>query len=54
MKEYWLVDPQERTVEVTSLRDGVLETVSLSGAGAIVLSPLLPGLTMAVNDLIAQ
>lgn len=54
VKEYWLVDPQERTVEVTSLRDGVLETVSLSRAGANVHSPLFPGLTMAVNDLIAQ
>lgn len=54
VQEYWLVDPQDRTVEVTSLTDGVLETVSLFTVGAPLRSPLFPGLTLAVEDLLAE
>lgn len=51
VREYWIIDPQERTVEVTGLRDGVLETLSVVPDGATVQSPLLPDLTLAVGDL---
>ncbi|HWI53764.1 MAG TPA: Uma2 family endonuclease [Symbiobacteriaceae bacterium] len=52
--EYWIIDPQERLVEVACLCDGVLETVSLVPDGAVVRSPLLPELTFAVADLFVQ
>lgn len=54
VKEYWLVDPQERTVEVTSQQNGSLETVSLVPPGSEVRSPLLPGLSLVVDDLFAE
>lgn len=54
VREYWLVDPQEHTVEVTVQRDGAMETYSLVHAGGRVESPLLSGLEIAVDDLFAQ
>lgn len=54
VQEYWLVDLQERTVEVTRLRDGLLETVSIYSAGASLYSPLFPDLPLALDDLFAQ
>lgn len=54
VQEYWLVDPQERTIEVTSLKNGALETVNLFTAGSTLHSPLFPGLTIALDDLFVQ
>lgn len=54
VKEYWLVDPQERAVEVTCLRNGVLETVGVARAGEQVESRLFPGLVFAVDQLFSQ
>ncbi|HYG60095.1 MAG TPA: Uma2 family endonuclease [Symbiobacteriaceae bacterium] len=54
VQEYWMVDPQERTVEVTSLKNGALETVNLFTAGSALRSPLFPGLTLALDDLFVQ
>ncbi|HWI53763.1 MAG TPA: Uma2 family endonuclease [Symbiobacteriaceae bacterium] len=51
VREYWIIDPQERTVEVTSLSGSVLETVSVVPEGGTLHSPLLPELTLAVADL---
>ncbi|HEY3367967.1 MAG TPA: Uma2 family endonuclease [Symbiobacteriaceae bacterium] len=54
VQEYWLVDPQERTVEVMRLSDGLLETVSLYAAGAGLHSPLFPDLTLTLDDVFAE
>lgn len=51
VQEYWLVDPQERTVEVACQRDGALETVGVASAGMRVQSRLLPDFVLAVDDL---
>lgn len=51
VREYWIVDPHERTVEVTSLSGNVLETVSVVPDGETLRSPLLPELAIAVSDL---
>lgn len=53
-QEYWLVNSQERTVEVACQRDGALETVSIAQDGANVRSLLFPELTLALNDLFRQ
>lgn len=54
VQKYWLVDPQERTVEVTRLRDGLLETVGLFAAGDSLNSPLFPDLILPVDNLFAN
>lgn len=52
--EYWIIDPQERTVEVTCLRNGVLETAGVVPDGAVARSVLLPDLAVPVADLFVQ
>lgn len=54
VQEYWLVDPQERTVEVTSLKNGTLETVSIFTTGSSLRSPLFSGLTLELDELFAR
>jgi len=54
VREYWIVDPQGRMVEVTSLSGSVLETVSVVPDGETFNSPLLPDLTIAVADLLPK
>jgi Uma2 family endonuclease len=54
VQEYWLVDPQERTVEVSCLRDGSLETVSIEPVGANVRSLLFSDLALPVHDVFLQ
>lgn len=54
VQEYWLVDPQEQTVEVACLRDGALETVRVEHVGANVRSLLFPDLVLPVCDLFQQ
>lgn len=54
VQEYWIVDPQERTVEVTSLHDGHLETWSIFPAGATLRSPLFPAFTLPVDTIFAE
>ena len=53
VQEYWLVDPQERTVEITCQRNGDRETVSIATAGMSLQSRLLPNLTLSVDELFA-
>jgi Uma2 family endonuclease len=54
VQEYWIIDPQERTVEVTSLRDGHMETWSSFPAGATLRSPLFPAFTLPVDSIFAE
>lgn len=53
VREYWLLDPQGRTLEVAVLRDGELQTVSVASSGDRVHSPLFPDLCIALDDLFA-
>jgi len=53
--EYWLVDPQARTVELFGLRGSQYELLGHFGAGETVAgSEVLPGFSVAVDDLIVR
>lgn len=54
VQEYWMVDPHGRTVEVAVLRDGSMQTWNLFAEGRRVESPLLSGLGLLVDDLLAE
>ena len=50
--EYWIVDPDERTVEVFRLESGAYRPAGyLTRDGQAVASPTLAGLTVAWSDL---
>jgi Uma2 family endonuclease len=51
VREYWIVDPDERTVEVFSLREGRYAIVGRFGADETLRSDLLPGFEVAIADL---
>ena len=48
--EYWLVDPDARTVTVLRLGDGEYETAGTYGPGQALASPTLEGLTIDVDE----
>lgn len=54
VREYWVVDPDAHTVEVLAQAPSGLETWQLFSAGSTVLSPLLPGLSIATDELFAD
>ena len=49
--EYWIVDPDERTVELFSLREGRYALIDRLSPGDTLRSALLPGFEMAVGDI---
>ena len=50
VREYWLVDPDARTVEVLLLGDGEFETAGTYEPGQALASPTLEGLTIDLNE----
>jgi Uma2 family endonuclease len=52
--EYWIVDPQARTVEIYELAGPAYELRSISGAADSVTSPTIEGLTCAAAALFAS
>jgi Uma2 family endonuclease len=48
--EYWIVDPQNRLIEVYRLRDGRLKSVATLRDGDEISTPLLPALRMSINS----
>ena len=48
--EYWLVDPDARTVTVLRLGDGEYETAGTYQPGQALASPTLEGLTIDLNE----
>ncbi|MBT9148649.1 MAG: hypothetical protein DDT27_00171 [Dehalococcoidia bacterium] len=50
VKEYWIVDPEARTIEVTKLGEKDLETVKVYGEGESLKSPLLEGLSIELDE----
>ena len=51
VREYWIVDPEARTIDILALdRDALHLVVTASGADQL-FSPLLGALTIAVDDL---
>ncbi|MDA8333705.1 MAG: Uma2 family endonuclease [Peptococcaceae bacterium] len=51
VKEYWLVDPAQFSVEILSPGDGAWKRFGLYGKGDAVSSPLLSGLEVMVKDI---
>lgn len=49
--EYWLVDPLEETVAIHRQRGGALTLTHTFGRGETLHSPLLAGLTVALDDI---
>ena len=51
VQEYWLVDPDARTVTVLRLDGGAFEVVALYGEGQTMTSPTLAGFTADLNEI---
>ncbi len=50
VKEYWIVDPDGKTVEIYTLGEKGFELVKVYKAGEILESPLLPGLVVDLKE----
>ncbi len=51
VSEYWLVDPDARTVTVLRLDDGAFAEVAYYGAGQTLTSPTMAGFTVNLDDI---
>ena len=51
VKEYWLVDPDARTVTVLRLEERAFEVESIYGEGQTMASPSLVGFTADLNEI---
>ena len=51
VKEYWLVDPDARTVTVLRLTEGAFEVEAIYGEGQAMTSPTLAGFTADLNEI---
>ncbi|MCH8309384.1 MAG: Uma2 family endonuclease [Chloroflexi bacterium] len=53
VREYWIIDPQERTLEVLRAGNTEFETVRVYPEGATATSPVLEGIQVEVDRLFA-
>jgi Uma2 family endonuclease len=51
VKEYWMVDPEARTVTVLLLRNGALEEVGIYRKGQVLSSTTLSGFTLNLDEI---
>jgi len=51
VKEYWIVDPEERSIEVMKLGEAGFETAGVYGKGEILVSPLLKGFRLNSGEI---
>ena len=54
IREYWIVDPEAKAVEVFSLRDGRYEPNGYFENNDFLVSPLLSEFNLAIADLFAE
>jgi Uma2 family endonuclease len=50
VREYWIVDPRVRTIELYVLRQGTYELIGKYGVGETVRSEVLPGFEVEVEE----
>ena len=53
VREYWIIDLQNRTVDVWTSRESPLDTRRVVTAGGIIESSILPGLAMELDEIFA-
>jgi Uma2 family endonuclease len=51
VREYWIVDPQARTIELFGLRGSTYGLIGKYGVGEIVRSEVLPGFEVKVEEI---
>ena len=51
VREYWIVDPESKSLEVTRAGESGLETVRVYPEGTVATSPLLEGLRIEVSTI---
>jgi Uma2 family endonuclease len=49
IKEYWIIDPESRTIDVLFLKKSRYQLLARSGPGTVAKSHLLPGFEVAVD-----
>jgi Uma2 family endonuclease len=54
VREYWLLDPRDETVEVYVLRGGIYELLDRFAPGTEIHSEVLPGFTPSVDEMFAD
>jgi Uma2 family endonuclease len=54
IREYWIIDPEAKTVDVLALVNGRYELATRCAPGEIAGSRLLPGFTVPVEDLLSE
>ena len=54
VQEYWIVDPDDETIEVQRLQGNVFSTLALYEKGQTVASPTLEGLGVGVREVFAE
>ena len=53
VKEYWIVDPQDKTIEIMVNDSGIFRTEELLGVSGTVESAMFPGFSMKVEEVFA-
>lgn len=51
VREFWLIDPEEKTIEIFRLREGAYELAANLAYRDKLESPLFPGLSLSVSSL---
>jgi len=54
VKEYWIVDPDDETIEVQRLQGNVFSTVALFEKGQTLTSPMFEGLNVDVGQVFVE
>ncbi|NLG80289.1 MAG: Uma2 family endonuclease [Firmicutes bacterium] len=49
IRELWLADPESRSIEVATLKDGDLSTAGVYPLGSTLVSPILPGFELNID-----
>jgi Uma2 family endonuclease len=53
VREYWIVDPERKTVEILTLADDALHSAQLASGDDTVVSPVLGGTTFPLSEIFA-